>query len=134
MHEAKLLHRPKHAIGLDLIPSPHKRSLLGDGGGVLFKQLIEVKAKDADALAAHVTGYDASSAPGLDRVTIYRDSDRVGIFFIEAAFSSREEAERNNVRAETDRWARRLRELVEEESYYCNLEPLGKLAGNGKGR
>lgn len=100
----------------------------------MFKQLIEVKAKDADALVAHVAGYDASSAPGLDGVAIYRDSDRAGTFLIEAVFSSREEAEQNNARNETDRWARQLRELVEEEPYYCNLEPLGKLAGNRGGR
>lgn len=35
----------------------------------MFKQLIEVKTSDADALVEHATGYDTSSAVGLERVT-----------------------------------------------------------------
>lgn len=99
----------------------------------MFKQQIEVKTSDAEALVAHVTDYDSSSAIGLEDVAVYKDVSRPGVYFIEAFFSSREEAEKNNGRDETDRWAARLRELIDEEPNYCNLEPVSDLVGSKKG-
>ena len=99
----------------------------------MFKQLIEVKTSDADALVAHVNGYDSSSAVGLESAAIYKDGSRSDTYVIEALFTSREEAEKNNGRDETDRWAARLRELVEEEPSYRNLEQVSDLAGSKKG-
>ncbi|MDQ4094786.1 MAG: hypothetical protein M3174_01080 [Actinomycetota bacterium] len=93
----------------------------------MFKQLIEVKTSDPDALVAQVTDYDLSSAIGLKDVAVYADRGRDNVYFIEAVFSSLEEAERNNGRDETDRWAARLRELVDEDPFYCNLVSVSDL-------
>lgn len=90
----------------------------------MFKQLIEVKTSDPDALVAHVTGYDLSSAIGLKDVAVYADRGRDDVYFVEAVFSSLEDAEKNNGREETDGWAARLREVVDEEPFYCNLVPI----------
>lgn len=99
----------------------------------MFKQLIEVKTSDPDALVAHVDGYDASSAVGLHDVALYKDRGREGVYFIEAVFSSREEAQKNSDREETDRWAARLRELIEDDPFYCDLEPVAELVASKKG-
>ena len=93
----------------------------------MFKQLIEVKTSDPDALVAHVTGYDLTSAFGLRDVAVYADRGRDDVYFIEAVFSSLEDAEKNNGREETDRWAARLREIVDEDPFYCNLVPVSDL-------
>lgn len=97
----------------------------------MFKQLIEVKTSDPDALVAHLNGYDVSSAVGLQDTAIYEDRHR-GTFVIEAVFSSREEAEKNNGREETGRWAAGLAELVDDEPYYWNLDSAEGLVGSKK--
>ncbi len=98
----------------------------------MFKQLIEVKTGDPDALVAHVNDYDRSAAVGLQDVAIYKDHGRERVYFIEAVFSSRDEAQQNSGREDTDRWASRLRELVDEDPFYCDLEPV-ELASTTKG-
>ncbi len=100
----------------------------------MFKQLIEVKTSEPDALVAHVAGYDLSSAVGLREANVYRDRNRDDVYFIEAVFSSRDEAEQNSGREETDRWAARLRELVDEDPFYCDLEPAAEFATAQKGQ
>jgi quinol monooxygenase YgiN len=69
----------------------------------------------------------------LIQVRPYDDRDRGGVYFIEAVFSSREEAEQNNSRPETQAWAARPRDLIDGEPFYCNLDPLGELVGSRKG-
>jgi quinol monooxygenase YgiN len=88
-----------------------------------FVQTIEVQAAEETPLCQHLAAWHAEQAglaPGYQGGRVLADNDSPGRFVIEVDFSSREEAERNNERAETAAWATKLRELVSGEPRYAN--------------
>lgn len=100
-----------------------------------FAQGIRVRCNDADALVSLLREWDAGQATtdvmGYIGTRLLADRDDPGVYMILAEFAevdgdltSAEEAERNNQREETDRWAIKLRSLVEGEPDWIHFDEL----------
>lgn len=100
-----------------------------------FSQQMKVRCTDPDALAELLAEWDRGQATapimGYIGTRLLADRDDPGAFVILAEFaevegdlSAAEEAERNNQREETERWATRLRELVEGEPEWVHFDEL----------
>jgi quinol monooxygenase YgiN len=90
-----------------------------------FIQTIEVEARDVAALREHVATWHAEQsgiAPGYMRSRVLADLGAPGRYLIEAEFSSRAEADRNNDRSETAAWAAKLGDLVTSPPTYRSFE------------
>lgn len=91
-----------------------------------FTQLITVKGADDAALHELMAQWDSEQsgvAPGYLGTRVFAD-ERNGRHVIEVDFSSREEAERNNARPETQAWAEKLRGLIADEPEYADLRTV----------
>lgn len=89
-----------------------------------FVQIIEVQTEDIGPLQGHVEEWhrlQSGAAPGYRSTRVLADGERPGTYLLEVAFSSEEEAKKNNDRPETARWADRARSLVDGEPSYRNL-------------
>jgi hypothetical protein len=60
------------------------------------------------------------TAPGYQGARVLANLGRPGEYLLIVDFSSREEAERNNTRAETAAWADKLRTLIDGEPTYAD--------------
>ena len=100
-----------------------------------FAQGIRVRCDDPDGLLALLADWDARHATteviGYIGTRLLADRDDPGCYLILAEFaevdgdlSPAEEAERNNRREETERWAQQLRELVEGEPTWSHYDEL----------
>jgi quinol monooxygenase YgiN len=90
-----------------------------------FTQTIEVEARDVAGLRDHVAAWHAEQAgiaPGYVGSRVLADLDAPGRYLIEAEFSSRAEADRNNDRPETAAWAAKLADLVTSDPVYRSFE------------
>ena len=108
-----------------------------------FTQGIRVRCADPDGLRRLLIEWDAAQATtdvmGYIGTRLLADRDKPGSYLILAEFAEvdgdltpAEEAERNNQRRETERWAQSLRELVDSEpdwSHYDELYRTG-ITGN----
>jgi hypothetical protein len=100
-----------------------------------FTQGIRIRCGDADALIALLAEYDKGQAStdvmGYIGTRLLADRDHPGQYLIMADFaevdgelSPAEEAERNNQREETKRWAAKLSDLVEDEPEWIHFDEL----------
>lgn len=100
-----------------------------------FTQTISVRCGDERALAELLADWDHGQATtevmGYIGTRLLADRDDPGHFLIVAEFapvdgelSSADEAERNNQREETERWAERLRALVDGEPEWVHYDEL----------
>ena len=100
-----------------------------------FAQGIRVRCADAEALTELLAEWDAGQATtevmGYIGTRLLADRDDPGSFMILAEFAEvdgdltpAEEAERNNQREETARWAEKLRSLVEGEPEWTHWDEL----------
>ena len=100
-----------------------------------FTQGIRVRCADPDALQVLLAEWDAGQATtevmGYIGTRLLADRDDPGSFMILAEFAEvdgdltpAEEAERNNQREETERWAGKLRSLVEGEPEWTHWDEL----------
>lgn len=87
-----------------------------------FSQHIIVNAVDEDALLNLVREDSAAVPPGLTALRLLRFRDKPGRYAIQADFDSRESAEKSDERPETQAWAKRLREMIEGDPKYENLD------------
>ena len=93
----------------------------------MFAQLIRVRVKpDAwdrlRALDEHWQREQAPVAPGFRGSYVLRELDAPGGCVMVVLFESRELAQRNSDRPETDRWYRSLLELIEGEPEFIGTE------------
>lgn len=100
-----------------------------------FAQGIRVRCGDAEALQRLLAEWDqgqaSSEVMGYIGTRLLADRDQPGQYLILAEFAEAEgdltpaeEAERNNRRAETERWADELRRLVEGEPEWSHYDEL----------
>ncbi len=100
-----------------------------------FTQGIRIRCGDADALVQLLVEYDQGQAStdvmGYIGTRLLADRDDPGHYMILADFaevdgklSPAEEAERNNQRDATKRWAAKLSELVEGEPQWIHFDEL----------
>lgn len=100
-----------------------------------FAQGIRVRCDDPDGLAQLLAEWDQGQATtdvmGYIGTRLLADRDEPGCYLILAEFaevdgdlSPAEEAERNNQRAETERWAQKLRLLVDGEPDWIHYDEL----------
>jgi hypothetical protein len=100
-----------------------------------FAQGIRVRSDDPEGLRRLLVEWDAGQAAadimGYIGTRLLADRDEPGWYLILADFaevddehSPVEEAERNNRREETDRWARQLRALVDGEPVWSHYDEL----------
>lgn len=100
-----------------------------------FAQGIRVRCGDPDGLMALLAEWDRGQATtdvmGYIGTRLLADRDEPGSFMILAEFAEvdgdltpAEEAERNNQREETERWAQKLRSLVEGEPEWTHWDEL----------
>jgi len=100
-----------------------------------FAQGIRVRSADPDSLMKLLSEWDAaqskSEVMGYIGTKLLADRDRPGDYLIFADFAevdgdltAADEAERNNQREETERWAERLRTLVEGEPEWIHYDEL----------
>lgn len=87
-----------------------------------FSQHIIVNAVDEDALLNLVREDSANLPPGLTAFRLLRFRDKPGRYAIQADFDSRDSAEKSDQRPETQTWAKRLREMIEDDPKYENLD------------
>ncbi|MCA1830281.1 MAG: hypothetical protein ABR552_01615 [Actinomycetota bacterium] len=84
----------------------------------LYVQHIRFKIDNIDEMRKMVKemlgGYDAEAAPGKPTSSILADRDNPGRYVISVAFSSYEEAAKNNDRPETQEFAARMQELCSD--------------------
>ena len=88
-----------------------------------FVQTITVRAADEAALRDLITTWHADqhgTAPGYQGARVLANLHQPGEYQLVVDFSSREEAERNNSRAETAAWADKLRTLIDGEPTYAD--------------
>jgi hypothetical protein len=98
-----------------------------------FTQSIEVTTTDEAALQDHVAGWHAEQhgiAPGYETARVLADIEHTDRFVIEVDFTSREEAERNNERAETASWATKLGEMTDGDITYRSFRLVFSAAGD----
>lgn len=89
-----------------------------------FTQIITIEGADEEALQNLVREWHADQAgvaPGYQGARILADGSR---HILEVDFSSEEEARQNNDRAETEAWARQLRELADGDPSYIDARPV----------
>lgn len=100
-----------------------------------FAQGIRFRCDDPEALLALMRRWDAQQAAtdvmGYIGTRLLADRDDAGSYLILADFaqvdgdlSPAEEAERNNQRDETERWAQSLRDLVDGEPEWMHFDEL----------
>lgn len=100
-----------------------------------FAQVIRVRSDKPEALIALLAEWDRGQAAtdimGYIGTRLLANRDNPGQFMILAEFaevdegsSSAEEAERNNQREETKRWAQKLRDLVDGEPEWTHYDEL----------
>lgn len=100
-----------------------------------FAQGIRVRCDDSEALLGLLAEWDAaqskSEVMGYIGTRLLADRDQPGEYLILAEFaevdgdlSAADEAERNNQREETVRWAEKLRALVECEPEWIHYDEL----------
>lgn len=100
-----------------------------------FTQGIRVRCDDPEALLELLAEWDRSQAStevmGYIGTRLLADRDEPGRYLILAEFAevdgdltSAEEAERNNQREETARWAQKLRSLVEGEPEWTHYDEM----------
>lgn len=90
-----------------------------------FTQLITVEGARDEALHELVSRWDAEQtgvAPGYQGARVFAGDD--GKHHIEVDFSSEEEAQKNNDRPETQRWAEELSGLTAGSPAYKNLREV----------
>lgn len=87
-----------------------------------FSQHVVVNAVDEDALLNLVREDSANLPPGLIALRLLRFRDQPGRYAIQADFDSRDSATKSNDRPETQAWAKRLREMIEGDPEYENLD------------
>jgi len=108
-----------------------------------FCQSISVRCDDPDALVAHLVEWDEMQATselmGYIGTRLLGDRDDPGHYLIVADFAEvdgdlppAEEAERNNHREATQRWAEKLRSLLNSEPGWSHFDELYRtgLTGN----
>jgi hypothetical protein len=108
-----------------------------------FAQMINVRCDDPDALVALLAEWDQGQASadimGYIGTRLLANRDESDCYVIIAEFaevdgdlSPAEEAERNNQREETERWAQKLRQLIEHEPEWVHFDELYRtgLTGN----
>lgn len=100
-----------------------------------FAQAITFRSEDPEGLVELLAGWDreqaAADVMGYIGTRLLANRDDPGHFMILAEFapvddasSSVEEAERNNQREETERWAERLRSLAQGEPEWIHFDEL----------
>lgn len=100
-----------------------------------FAQGIRVRCSDPEALAELLAEWDegqsATDVMGYIGTRLLADRDDTGHYLILADFAEvdgdltpAEEAERNNQRNETERWAAKLRSLVDGEPEWIHFDEL----------
>ena len=100
-----------------------------------FAQGIRVRCGDPEALMKLLAEWDVGQATtdvmGYIGTRLLADRDEPGCFMILAEFAEvdgdltpAEEAERNNQREETERWAQKLRSLVDGEPDWIHYDEL----------
>jgi len=100
-----------------------------------FTQGIRVQCSDPDSLMALLADWDLgqskSEIMGYIGTKLLADRDRPGDYMILAEFAevdgdltAAEEAQRNNQREATERWAERLRALVDGEPDWIHFDEL----------
>ncbi len=100
-----------------------------------FQQGIRVTCSDPEALTQLLAEWDAGQASsdvmGYIGTRLLADRDEPGTYMILAEFAEvdgdltpAEEAERNNRREETERWARKLRSLIGGEPVWTHYDEL----------
>ncbi len=100
-----------------------------------FAQGIRIKCSDAEALAELLAEWDEGQAStdvmGYIGTRLLADRENPGHFMVLAEFAevdgdltASEEAESNNQREETERWAAKLRALVEGEPEWIQFDEL----------
>lgn len=87
-----------------------------------FSQHIIVNAVDEDALLNLVREDSANLPPGLVGFRLLRFRDEPGRYAIQADFDSRTSAAESDERPQTQAWAKRLREMIEGEPKYEDLD------------
>jgi hypothetical protein len=102
---------------------------------VNFIQTIAVRSENPDALADLLREWDRNQASadimGYIGSHLFSDRDNPGNFLIVAEFGvvdpdvpAAEEALRNNDRPETQEWARKLLEFIEDDPQYHHYDEL----------
>ena len=100
-----------------------------------FEQAISVRGGDPEDLVERLREWDAAQATtdvmGYIGTRLLADRDDPGSYMILAEFAEvdgdltpAEEAERNNQREATERWAAKLRDLVEGEPVWTHYDEL----------
>jgi hypothetical protein len=100
-----------------------------------FSQTITIRCADPDAVVALLKSWDEMQATtdvmGYMGTRILADRENEGQYVIIADFgvvdpnvSAADEAARNNTRAETREWARRLAELIDGEPEYHHFDEI----------
>jgi hypothetical protein len=100
-----------------------------------FSQTITVRSENPEAIVALLAAWDelqaTSDIMGYIGTRILADRENDGQYVIIADFgvvdpnvSAADEAERNNTRAETREWARRLAELIDGEPEYHHFDEI----------
>lgn len=100
-----------------------------------FTQMINVRCGDPDALVALLAEWDQGQAAadimGYIGTRLLANRDEPGCYVIMAEFaevdgdlSPAEEAELNNQREETERWATKLRQVIEGEPEWVHFDEL----------
>lgn len=107
-----------------------------------FTQMISVRCDEPEQLAALLAEWDrgraAAEITGYIGTRLLADRDDPGHYLILAEFaqvddelSPAEEAELNNQREETDRWAQQMRALVEGEPHWVHFDELYRTGVTG---
>jgi hypothetical protein len=107
-----------------------------------FAQEIRVRCSDPDALVELLMEWDRGQAStdvmGYIGTRLLQDRDEPGQFIILADFAevdgdltAADEAEQNNQRDETERWAAKLRQLVEGEPQWIHFDELYRTGVTG---
>jgi hypothetical protein len=102
---------------------------------VNFTQIISVRSDHPDAIVQLLADWDRNQAEtdvmGYIGTHVLADRDNPGQFLIIAEFaavdpdvSAAAEAARNNERPETQEWAKKLLEVIEEEPVYSHYDEL----------
>lgn len=89
-----------------------------------FVQTIHIETNDIQPVKDLVSQWHAEQAgvaPGYQRARILTDDDRPRHYVIEVDFSSKEQADANNTRPETEAWARKLQDLADDAPTFTNL-------------
>ena len=90
-----------------------------------FTQVMTVRTNETDQLRQLIAGWhdeQHGAAPGYQGARLLADREQPDRWLIEVDFASREEADRNNARPETESWAQRLRDLAEGEPEYHDYD------------